>query len=54
MDAIKLMYCDLRAHISEDQYFTLDDILIALGLKQGCPASPILFSLFFDRVETYI
>ena len=24
---------------------------IAKGLKQGCPCSPLLFSLLFDRVE---
>lgn len=29
-------------------------IQVALGLKQGCPCSPILFSLYFDRVEAAV
>lgn len=33
---------------------TLDPITVRLGLKQGCPASPLLFSLFFDRVASAI
>ena len=24
------------------------------GLKQGCPCSPLLFSVFFDRVERVV
>ena len=28
--------------------------MVRLGLKQGCPASPLLFSLFFDRVASAI
>ena len=24
------------------------------GVKQGCPASKLLFSLFFDRVAAYL
>lgn len=32
----------------------LSPITVRLGLKQGCPASPLLFSLFFDRVASAI
>jgi Reverse transcriptase (RNA-dependent DNA polymerase) len=32
----------------------LGPIPIRLGLKQGCPCSPMLFSLYFDRVEKYV
>ena len=29
----------------------LGGIPVRQGLKQGCPCSPLLFSLLFDRVE---
>jgi hypothetical protein len=32
----------------------LGNIRVKLGLKQGCPCSPLLFSLFFDRVSDAI
>ena len=27
---------------------------VTIGVKQGCPMSPCLFSLFFDRVSAYL
>ena len=32
----------------------LGPIQIVKGLKQGCPCSPLLFSLLFDRVEKVV
>jgi len=32
----------------------LGSIPVTMGLKQGCPCSPLLFSLFFDRVEAAV
>jgi len=29
-------------------------IPVAKGLKQGCPCSPLLFSILFDRVERVV
>lgn len=29
-------------------------IPVRQGLKQGCPCSPLVFSLYFDRVERYV
>ena len=52
--ALKLSYCDLEARITEDIQQILDAIPIRIGVKQGCPISPLLFCLFFDRVESYI
>ena len=42
------MYSDLRVEIEG----WCEAIFVRLGLKQGCPCSPVLFSLYFDRVAT--
>jgi hypothetical protein len=48
------MYCDLKVKLVEDLQGLFEDILVRIGVKQGCPASPILFSLFFDQVQAYV
>ena len=42
------LYHDISVTIAGDT--TLGAIPVRIGLKQGCPASPLLFSLLFDRV----
>ena len=46
--ALKLMYCDLYASLWADFSRRFPGIPITIGLKQGCPISPLLFILFFD------
>ena len=31
-----------------------DSFTVDRGVRQGCPASPLIFSLFLDRIEEYI
>lgn len=52
--ALQLSYCDLVAIVGEDVKRLFPSIPITIGLKQGCPISPILFTLFFDRIQNYI
>ena len=33
---------------------SMGPIPVAKGLKQGCPCSPLLFSILFDRVERVV
>ena len=49
---LQRLYEDLAAKLADapDQ----GAIPIRVGLKQGCPCSPMLFSLYFDRVETWV
>lgn len=48
--SLQRMYSDLAVELA-DHPFGKGLIRILLGLKQGCPCSPVLFSLYFDRVE---
>jgi hypothetical protein len=49
---LQLLYHDLQAEIRGAEY--LGSIPVAKGLKQGCPCSPLLFSVLFDRVERVV
>lgn len=41
-------------HVSLAGHTELDPIAVRVGLKQGCPTSPLLFSLLFDRVAASV
>ena len=46
---VQQLYKQLSAQLADAPGFQA--IPIRVGLKQGCPCSPLLFSLYFDRVE---
>lgn len=46
------LYHDIAVQLTGSQ--DLPPIAVRQGLKQGCPASPLLFSLLFDRVAAYV
>ncbi len=46
---LQQLYSTLKASIANHE--ELGTIPITQGLKQGCPCSPLLFSILFDRVE---
>lgn len=43
------MYVNLRAKIVGAEH--MEPIVLNKGVKQGCPASPLLFGLYFEQVE---
>lgn len=47
------MYSDLVVELAEQPDIGAP-IPVRVGLKQGCPCSPVLFSLYFDRVESAV
>ena len=48
------MYSEVRATVLTSSGRARETIPIGEGVKQGCPASPLLFSLLMDRVEQFI
>ena len=50
--ALKLLYVNLKADVKGVE--NKDPIAISIGLKQGCTCSPLLFSLYFDRLKVKI
>ena len=44
--SLQRMYSDLVVEIAAQ----CGSIPVRIGLKQGCPCSPVLFSIYFDRV----
>ncbi len=47
------MYFDTVATVSDSSGASATFPMFC-GVKQGCPASPLLFSLFFDRAVRYM
>ena len=47
------MYCDTVAIVSGGSG-TSATVTMNKGVKQGCPMSPLIFSLFFDRVAEFL
>ena len=50
VETIRRMYVDTKGQAAGASTF----FDTTMGVKQGCPLSPLLFSLFFDRVVAYI
>ena len=50
MSSLQRLYSDLVVELA-GQPSVGGPIPIRVGLKQGCPCSPVLFSVYFDRVE---
>lgn len=49
---LQQLYVDLRVTLTGGS--DLPDIPVRAGLKQGCPCSPLLFSILFDRVSAWV
>mgnify|MGYP003449508650 FL=1 len=50
--ALQCLYVDLSSELADAA--GMAGIPVRQGLKQGCPCSPLVFSLYFDRVERYV
>ena len=47
------MYADVQAQFLHGSELS-GSFLIRLGVLQGCPSSPAMFSLFIDRLELFL
>ena len=47
------MYADVQAQVLCGSELS-GSSLIRLGVLQGCPSSPAVFSLFIDRLESFL
>ena len=54
VEQIRQMYFEVRARVVTNEGRAPDIIPVTEGVKQGCPASPIIFSLLMDRVEDFV
>ena len=53
VDILRRMYSDVLACVLRDSLLS-SQFPVCLGMLQGCPASPIVFSLFLDRLEAFL
>ena len=53
LSALKSMYVGVNARVSTPEGLT-DSFGCDMGVKQGCPLSPLLFGLYIDRLEPLI
>lgn len=51
--ALKSMYADVRARVATAEGLS-NTFECSMGVKQGCPLSPLLFGLYIDRLEPLI
>ena len=50
VETIRRMYLTVKGQVNGDTA----SFNMSMGVKQGCPMSPQLFGLFFDRVVEYV
>ena len=50
---LRRMYSDVQACVLRDSLLS-SQFPVRLGVLQGCPASPIMFGLFLDRLEAFL
>ena len=50
LESIRYILINTRGQVWDDK----DDFDTTMGVKWGCPMSPLLFSLYFDRVINYL
>ena len=50
VEVVRRMYQDVAGQVVGDS----STFGMMSGVKQGCPASPLLFSIFFDRVASFV
>ena len=50
VEAIRHTFADTRGQVAGDNQF----FATTMGVKQGCPMSPLLFGPFFDRLAAFI
>ena len=50
---LSCMYADIQAQVVRGWELS-GSFPIRLGVLQGCPSSPAMFSLFIDRLEAFL